>query len=60
LEQLAGASPPAGSHLERYTAVFSAVEINSSFYHPHRSMINKRWAASAPDSFRFAVKVPKA
>jgi hypothetical protein len=25
-----------GSHLERYAAVFNAVEINSSFYRPHR------------------------
>ena len=27
----------AGSHLERYGAVFDAVEINSSFYRPHRT-----------------------
>lgn len=56
----AGAFPAEGSHLERYAAVFNAVEINSSFYRPHRPATYARWAASVPDSFRFAVKVPKA
>jgi uncharacterized protein YecE (DUF72 family) len=28
--------PPGASHLERYAAVFPAVEINSSFHRPHR------------------------
>jgi uncharacterized protein YecE (DUF72 family) len=52
--------PVAGSHLERYGAVFNAVEINSSFYRPHRTATYERWATSVPDDFRFAVKVPKA
>ncbi|GEO18613.1 DUF72 domain-containing protein [Microvirga aerophila] len=52
--------PVAGSHLERYGAVLNAVEINSSFYRPHRTATYERWAASVPDDFRFAVKVPKA
>jgi uncharacterized protein YecE (DUF72 family) len=52
--------PVAGSHLERYSAVLNAVEINSSFYRPHRTTTYERWAASVPESFRFAVKVPKA
>jgi uncharacterized protein YecE (DUF72 family) len=52
--------PVAGSHLERYGAVFNAVEINSSFYRPHRTATYERWAASVPEDFRFAVKVPKA
>ncbi len=56
----AAAFPTAGSHLERYAHVFNAVEINSSFYRPHRRATYDRWAASVPDSFRFAVKVPKA
>ncbi len=51
--------PAAGSHLERYGAVFNAVEINSSFYRPHRRSTYERWAASVPEDFRFAVKVPK-
>ncbi len=56
----AAPSPALGSHLERYAAVFNAVEINSSFYRPHRPATNERWAASVPQEFRFAVKVPKA
>jgi uncharacterized protein YecE (DUF72 family) len=52
--------PVAGSHLERYSAVLNTVEINSSFYRPHRTTTYERWAASVPESFRFAVKVPKA
>jgi uncharacterized protein YecE (DUF72 family) len=52
--------PTAGSHLERYAAVLNAVEINSSFYRPHRTATYERWAASVPEDFRFAVKVPKA
>jgi uncharacterized protein YecE (DUF72 family) len=56
----AAAFPSAGSHLERYAGRFNAVEINSSFYRPHRRATYERWAASVPDQFRFAVKVPKA
>lgn len=55
-----GAFPGAGSHLERYAAVFPAVEINSSFYRPHRPSTYARWRDSVPDAFRFAAKVPKA
>src|SRR5882757_9365764 len=52
--------PPGGSHLERYARSLNAVEINSSFYRPHRRTTYRRWARSVPDDFRFAVKVPKA
>ncbi len=52
--------PAAGTHLERYGAVLNAVEINSSFYRPHRTATYERWAASVPEDFRFAVKIPKA
>jgi uncharacterized protein YecE (DUF72 family) len=51
--------PEAGSHLERYAQRFSAVEINTSFYRPHRVTTYERWAATVPDGFRFAVKVPR-
>jgi uncharacterized protein YecE (DUF72 family) len=37
----------------------NCVEINSSFYRPHRPTTYARWAASVPDEFRFALKVPK-
>ena len=51
--------PAEGSHLERYAARFPAVEINSSFYKPHRPTTYARWAESVPADFRFSVKVPK-
>jgi uncharacterized protein YecE (DUF72 family) len=54
------AFPPDGTHLQRYAARFSAVEINSSFYRPHRPATYARWGTSVPVSFRFAVKIPKA
>lgn len=52
--------PEQGSHLERYASVFPAVEINSSFYRPHRRSTYERWSSSVSESFRFSVKVPKA
>jgi uncharacterized protein YecE (DUF72 family) len=57
--QHAAAFPPDGSHLARYAARLPAVEINSSFYRPHRPATYARWAATVPDGFRFAVKIPK-
>ena len=49
-----------GSVLERYAAVLDAVEINSSFYKPHRRATYTKWAASTPPGFRFSVKAPRA
>ncbi|MFC7477994.1 DUF72 domain-containing protein [Dankookia sp. GCM10030260] len=57
--QHAAAFPSEGSHLERYSRRLSAVEINSSFYRPHRPSTYERWAATVPAHFRFAVKMPK-
>lgn len=51
--------PPEGSHLERYARRFAAVEINSSFYRPHRRATYERWADTVPGGFAFAVKAPK-
>jgi len=51
--------PQSGSHLQRYAGQLNAVEINSSFYRPHRPETYARWASSVPEDFRFAVKVPK-
>jgi len=48
-----------GSHLQRYASRLNAVEINSSFYRPHRPATYAKWAASVADDFRFSVKVPK-
>jgi uncharacterized protein YecE (DUF72 family) len=51
--------PSHGTHLQRYASQLLAVEINSSFYRPHRPQTYLRWAQSVPASFRFSVKVPK-
>ncbi len=51
--------PADGTQLERYAARFACVEINSSFYRPHRPSTYARWAASVPAGFRFALKLPK-
>ena len=56
--QHADAFPREGSHLQRYSQVFSAVEINTS-YRPHRPGTYERWAATVPVGFQFAVKMPK-
>lgn len=37
----------------------TAVEINSSFYRPHRTATYAKWADAVPADFRFAVKIPK-
>lgn len=55
----AGRFPARGSHLERYARGLPAVEINSSFYRPHRPATYARWAESVPAHFRFAVKLPR-
>jgi uncharacterized protein YecE (DUF72 family) len=52
--------PGAGTHLQRYARRLNAAEINTSFHRPHRPATYARWAASVPDDFRFAVKLPKA
>lgn len=51
--------PAAGTHLQRYAARFTAVEIDSSFYRAHARSTYERWAVSTPDGFRFAVKLPR-
>jgi uncharacterized protein YecE (DUF72 family) len=56
---LASAFPIAGSHLRRYSAVFSAVEINSSFYRAHRRETYVKWASTVPAAFAFSVKLPR-
>jgi len=36
------------------------VEINSTFYRPHRPATFARWAETTPEGFRFALKAPRA
>jgi uncharacterized protein YecE (DUF72 family) len=52
--------PAGGSHLERYSEAFSAVEINTSFYRHHQADTYARWARSVGRDFRFSVKTPQA
>ncbi|MEB1529069.1 DUF72 domain-containing protein [Xanthomonas sp. WHRI 7945] len=47
------------SQLARYATRFDAVEINSSFYRPHRPATYQRWADSVPADFRFSAKLPR-
>jgi uncharacterized protein YecE (DUF72 family) len=49
-----------GTHLQRYSRVFGCAEINSSFHRPHAAATYAKWAASTPDDFQFAVKLPRA
>ncbi len=56
---VAPAFPGEGAHLQRYARVLTGVEINTSFYRPHRPGTYGKWAAAAPGDFAFAVKVPK-
>jgi uncharacterized protein YecE (DUF72 family) len=53
------AFPGSGTHLARYARRLPCVEINSSFYKPHRRTTYERWAASTPAAFQFAVKTPE-
>jgi uncharacterized protein YecE (DUF72 family) len=57
--EFAGRVPGMESHLQRYAQRLNAVEINTSFYRSHRATTWARWAASVPDDFRFAVKLPR-
>ena len=51
--------PGEGSHLQRYSRIFSGAEINSSFHRPHAEATYSKWAAATPSYFRFAVKLPR-
>ena len=55
-----GEFPGPGTHLERYGRAFPAVEINTTFYRPHRPETFERWATSVSAGFRFSLKTPRA
>jgi uncharacterized protein YecE (DUF72 family) len=42
-----------------YAENFSCVEINSTFYRPHRKATYEAWKAATPAAFRFSVKMPR-
>jgi uncharacterized protein YecE (DUF72 family) len=47
------------TRLYRYSRLFNCVEVNSSFYRPHRSTTWAKWAGETPDGFRFSIKAPR-
>lgn len=51
--------PEEGALLERYSQVFRAVEINTSFYRHHKAATYAKWASMVPEDFRFSVKLAK-
>lgn len=50
---------PARERLASYAAVFSTVELNSSFYHWPRPAQFSSWQRRLPDDFRLSVKAPR-
>ena len=53
--RIRGSFGEAANGLARYARRLDTVEINSSFYRPHRPETYARWAASTPDHFRFVI-----
>jgi uncharacterized protein YecE (DUF72 family) len=51
---------PTARMLEQYGTVFSAVELDTTFYGTPRPSTLDGWAAQVPSSFRFTAKVPRA
>ena len=43
--------PSAGTQLERYAAVLPAVEINTSFYRPHKPETYGKWVSPDEKSY---------
>ena len=44
---------------EHYSATFSTVELNTSFYHLPKAETFEKWRDQAPPGFRYAVKAPR-
>ncbi len=51
--------PKEGSHLERYSRIFSITEINRTFYSLPQPKTLRRWCEMTPKDFRFSVKAHK-
>jgi uncharacterized protein YecE (DUF72 family) len=50
---------PAKAMLAHYATRLPVVEINNTFYRMPNAAATQAWRAQVPDSFRFAVKVPR-
>jgi uncharacterized protein YecE (DUF72 family) len=57
--QLKSIFPHEGSHLERYSSLLNAVEINSAFYRDHKKETYEKWASMVPRDFKFSVKLSR-
>lgn len=51
--------PDGASHLERYSRILSAVELNRTFKKTPMDSTFERWAGTVPEVFRFSIKVPR-
>ena len=51
---------PESRWLEFYSRYFSAVELDSTFYHAPAAEVALRWIEMTPANFRFACKLPRA
>lgn len=51
---------PVGERIAFYATQFPTVEVDSSFYRCPTRAQTSRWARLTPESFRFALKVPRA
>jgi uncharacterized protein YecE (DUF72 family) len=51
--------PDAGTKLQRYATRYNAVELNSTFYRPHRPDTFRKWAGCVPGDFRFSFKLSR-
>jgi uncharacterized protein YecE (DUF72 family) len=51
--------PVTGTTLRRYAAVFSGVEINSTFHRRHRPTTYAQWSDRTPADFKFSLKLSK-
>jgi uncharacterized protein YecE (DUF72 family) len=58
-QELAPATRPGQSGLERYAEHYDVVEINSTFYRLPLARTIERWRDTTPERFRFTVKVPQ-
>ena len=50
---------PSKAMLANYATRLAAVEINNTFYRMPTAAASQAWRAQVPDSFRFAIKVPR-
>jgi len=48
-----------GEYLQFYSRIFTAIEINTTFYGVPKLRTVERWARNTPDDFVFTAKMPR-